>query len=156
MMKSKWFPHLNRIDRFVVPTMSAIPSLKYGRGGRIRNTGFRLLAGTTFVKNGCKHQALKYFLRRCNISEGVTYQEVDGLLSAFREDTLLATCKKVEPWPSYWQWGTRRFSGGEAKEVTPTSPIGYQVCIRSELPVRGSVTIVYGKNFGLGVLCATG
>jgi hypothetical protein len=136
--------------------LALTPSLKYGRGGRIRNTGFRLLSGTSFVKNGCEHQALKYFLRRCNISEGVTYQEVDGLLSAFRDDSLLATCKQVEQWPRYWQWGTRRFSGGEVKEVTPASPIGYRVCIRSELPVKGSVTIGYGKNFGLGVLCATG
>jgi hypothetical protein len=131
------------------------PSLKYGRGGRIRNTGFRLLAGTSFVKNGAAHQALKYFLRRCAVDEEVTYREIDGLLGAFRDDSLLAVCK-VEEWPSYWQWETRRFSRGEAKEVAPASPIGYQVCIRSELPVRGSVTIGYGKNFGLGVLCASG
>jgi hypothetical protein len=131
------------------------PSLKYGRGGRIRDTGFRLLAGTSFVKNGAAHQALKYFLRRCAVAEEVTYREVDGLLGAFKDDSLLAVCE-VEEWPSYWQWETRRFSGGEVKEVAPASPIGYQVRIRSGLPVRGSVTIGYGKNFGLGVLCASG
>lgn len=136
--------------------LALTPSLKYGRGGRIRNTGFRLLTGTTFVKNGCEHQALKYFLRRCSITENVIYQETNGLLSAFRDDALLATCQQVELWPSYWQWETRRFSGGEVKEVAPASPVGYRVCIRSELPLRGSVTIGYGKNFGLGVLCASG
>jgi hypothetical protein len=133
------------------------PSLKYGRGGRIRNTGLRLLSGTSFVKNGPEHQALKYFLRRCdsNKDEGIIYQEVDGLLGAYRNDVLLATCK-VEPWQGYEQWVTRRHSGGEDKEVTPASPIGYQVYIKSDLSVRGSVTIGYGKNFGLGVLCASG
>ncbi len=136
--------------------LALAPALKYGRGGRIRNTGFRLLTGTTFIKNGCEHQALKYFLRRCNVSEGVVYQEVDGFLGAFRDDDLLAVCEKVEEWLGYWQWETRRFSGGEQKEVAPASPIGYRVWIRSELPVRGSVTIGYGKNFGLGVLCAAG
>jgi hypothetical protein len=135
--------------------MALTPSLKYGRGGRIRNTGFRLLTGTSFVKNGATHQALKYFLRRCAVDEGVTYREIDGLLGAFKGDSLLAVCQ-VKEWPSYWQWETRRFSSGEVKETAPTSPIGYQVCIRSELPVKGSVTIGYGKNFGLGVLCASG
>ena len=133
--------------------LALAPSLKYGRGGRIRNTGFRLLTGTNFVKNGAEHQALKYFLRRCNLSEGITYQEVDGLLGAFQGEDLLATCK-VEKWSGYWQWGTRRFSGGEVKEVAPASPIGYRVEVTSKLSVRGSVTIGYGKNFGLGVLCA--
>lgn len=135
--------------------MALTPSLKYGRGGRIRNTGYRLLTGTNFVKNGAEHQALKYFLQRCKIRENVTYQEVDGLLGAFQEESLLAICK-VEEWAGYWQWGTRRFSGGEVKEVLPASPIGYRVEIRSELSVTGSVTIGYGKNFGLGVLCASG
>ena len=135
--------------------MALMPSLKYGRGGRIRNTGYRLLTGTNFVKNGAEHQALKYFLRRCKIGEDVIYQEVDGLLGAFRAESLLAICK-VEEWAGYWQWGTRRFSGGEVKEVLPASPIGYRVEIRSELSVTGSMTIGYGKNFGLGVLCASG
>ncbi len=135
--------------------LALAPSLKYGRGGRIRNTGFRLLTGTNFVKNGVEHQALKYFLRRCNASEGVTYQEVDGLLGAFQAESWLATCK-VEKWSGYWQWGTRRFSGGEVRAVAPASPIGYRVEIKSELPVRGIVTIGYGKNFGLGVLGASG
>lgn len=135
--------------------MALTPSLKYGRGGRIRNTGYRLLTGTNFVKNGAEHQALKYFLQRCKIRENVTYQDVDGLLGAFQEKSLLAICK-VEEWAGYWLWGTRRFSGGEVKEVLPASPIGYRVEIRSELSVTGSVTIGYGKNFGLGVLCASG
>jgi hypothetical protein len=94
-------------------------------------------------------------LRRCNISEDVIYREVDGLLGAFRAESPLAICK-VEEWTGYWQWGTRRFSGGEVKEILPASPIGYRVEIRSELSVTGSVTIGYGKNFGLGVLCASG
>lgn len=131
------------------------PSLKYGRGGRIRNTGFRLLTGTNFVKNGAEHQALKYFLRRCNVIEDVSYLEVDGLLGAFQAESWLATCK-VEEWCSYWQWETRRFSKGKAREVAPASPIGYRVEIESKLPVRGTVTIGYGKNFGLGVLAASG
>jgi hypothetical protein len=135
--------------------MALSPSLKYGRGGRIRDTGYRLLTGTNFVKNGAEHQALKYFLRRCNLSEGITYQAVDGYLGAFRAESLLATCK-VEEWAGYWQWGTKRFSGGEAKELAPAHPVGYRVWIESELSVKGTVTIGYGKNFGLGVLCATG
>jgi hypothetical protein len=135
--------------------MALSPSLKYGRGGRIRNTGYRLLTGTNFVKNGAEHQALKYFLRRCDVTEGIIYQEVDGLLGAFRAESLLATCKVAE-WAGYWHWCTKRFSGGEGKELTPAHPVGYRVWIRSELSVKGTVTIGYGKNFGLGVLCATG
>lgn len=135
--------------------MALSPSLKYGRGGRIRNTGYRLLAGTNFIKNGTEHQALKYFLRRCDVSEGIIYQEVDGLLAAFRSESLLASCK-VEEWAGYWQWCTKRFSGSEGKELAPAHPVGYRVWIQSELSVKGSVTIGYGKNFGLGVLCATG
>ncbi len=135
--------------------LTLAPSLKYGRGGRIRNTGFRLLTGTNFVKNGAEHQALKYFLRRCNVTEGVTYLEVDGLLGAFQAESWLATCK-VEKWHGYWQWATRRFSGGKVREIAPANPIGYRVEIKSRLPVRGTVTIGYGKNFGLGVLTANG
>jgi hypothetical protein len=135
--------------------MALSPSLKYGRGGRIRNTGYRLLTGNNFIKNGTEHQALKYFLRRCDVSEGIIYQEVDGLLAAFRSESLLASCK-VEEWAGYWQWCTKRFSGSEGKELAPAHPVGYRVWIQSELSVKGSVTIGYGKNFGLGVLCATG
>jgi hypothetical protein len=135
--------------------MALSPSLKYGRGGRIRNTGYRLLTGTNFVKNGAEHQALKYFLRRCDVSEGIIYQEVDGLLGAFRAESLLASCKVAE-WAGYWQWCTKRFSGSEGKELAPAHPVGYRVWIRSELAVKGTVTIGYGKNFGLGVLCASG
>jgi hypothetical protein len=135
--------------------MALSPSLKYGRGGRIRNTGYRLLTGTNFVKNGAEHQALKYFLRRCDVSEGIIYQEVDGLLAAFRDGSLLAICK-VEEWSGYWHWGTRRFSSSERKELAPAYPVGYRVEIRSKLSVTGSVTIGYAQNFGLGVLCASG
>jgi hypothetical protein len=136
--------------------MPLVPSLKYGRGGRVRDTGFRLLAGTSFVKNGAEHQALKYFLRRCGVEGEVVYGEVDGLLGAMRGGKVLAVCR-VEEWPSYWQWEVRRFSGGEGREVFPARPIGYRVYISGCcLGVRGAVSIGYGKNFGLGVLCAGG
>jgi hypothetical protein len=38
----------------------------------------------------------------------------------------------------------------------PAGPVGYRFEIRNELSVTGSMTIGYGKNFGLGVLCASG
>jgi hypothetical protein len=41
--------------------------------------------------------------------------------------------------------------------VFPARPIGYRVYItKCCLGVRGAVSIGYGKNFGLGVLCAGG
>ncbi len=135
--------------------LSFYPSLKYSRGGRIRNTGFRLLAGTKFVKNGPEHQVLKCFLRRCRkVTEGITYQEVNGVLGAFDYETLVASCQ-VEEWPNYWNWVIKRFSGGMSKETSPPVPTGYKVLLKSELQVKGTVSIGYGKNFGLGVLCAS-
>lgn len=136
--------------------MPLAPSLKYGRGGRIRDTGFRLLTGTNFVKNGAEHQALKYFLRRCEVEGDVVYGEVGGLLGAVRGGDVLAVCE-VEEWPRYWQWGVRRFSKGEGREVFPACPVGYLIRISGCcFKVRGCVSIGYGKNFGLGVLCAGG
>lgn len=129
------------------------PTQKFGRNGRIRNTGYRLLRNTSFVRNGATHQALKSFLMHCGVKEvAVIYAQNQDWLLAYLNGIEIVACRS-EPWDDSLNWQTTRFSGSMLRVLRPRVPMGYKVFIRSVLPIKGIVSLGYGKNFGLGVLC---
>jgi hypothetical protein len=141
--------------------MAFQPSLKFSRNGRVRGTGYRRLGSTEFIRNGATHQALKFFLQHCGIEErSVVYFQNGDRLIAYLQDgdrsitngKQLASCQAIE-WVDSVKWQTERFSGTKFDRLYPAAPVGYQLSIVSSLPVRGVLSIGYGKNYGLGVLC---
>jgi hypothetical protein len=144
--------HWQSTSPFFLPLQ---PSLKFSRGGRIRQTGYRLLKETEFVRNGATHQAMKFFLRRCEIDEqSVEYGQEGEILLAIFNGRQIASCQ-ARGWIDADRWQTQRFSGTKFDNVAPAIPNGYAISIYSSLSVRGVLSMGYGKNFGLGVMCSS-
>jgi hypothetical protein len=128
------------------------PSLKFNGSRRIRQSGYRMLPGTKFIRNGVEHQALKFFLRECDISEkSISYGDASDRLIALHNGIDIASCH-ASIWNSDSYWILDRYCGSSSCYSRPTSSIGYKITIESSLSTYPAISIGYGKNFGLGVL----
>lgn len=119
-----------------------------------RSDVHKKIAGGAFIKFGVEHQSLREFLLKTG-EDISTIEWIDcgnRVLGASRAGTTIATCQ-AEVWQSAWEWKTNRFSGSAQKDLHPVSRTGYRLAIHSSKPILGSISLGFGANYGLGVLC---